>query len=156
MELEEINMTLKHRGKDKIRMVWFSPTGGSVALLSMLLTVLTSDNLYARIHGRERRGFPQWGIIRLENLRGKAKLMNGWRNRCRKEGREGGGEKLGIQDSNLGFGWWVCQAEICRNGPRFRKPWRSGIKACACVCMCAESLHPFVHVWFSGSRAAVH
>lgn len=52
-----------------------------------------------------------------------------------------------------GLSGWVCPAAICRNGPRLRKPWRSGIKVCVCVCV--QLQHPLVHVWFSGSRAAV-
>lgn len=46
----------------------------------------------------------QRGIIRFENLPGKAKWMNGWR----KEGIEGG-EKVGIRDSSflLWWGGWV-------------------------------------------------
>lgn len=106
-------------------------------MLSTLLTVLTSDNLYAKRRGRDEREVAlvcllQSGTIRLGKLQEKVKLMNGWRNRCRKEGVEGG-EKVGIQDSNLGFDGWVCQAEICRNGTRLRKPWRSGIKVYVCV-----------------------
>lgn len=73
--------------------------------------------------------------------------MNGWK----KEGIEGG-EKMRIQNFALvrWMGGWVCLAAICRNGPRLRKPWRSGIK------VCVEFLYPIVHVWFSGSRAAAH
>lgn len=40
---------------------------------------------------------------------------------------------------------WVCLAALCRNGPRLRKPWRSGIKVCMrvwsfCIqlCMCGS------------------
>lgn len=40
------------------------------------------------------------------------------------------------------LGGWVCPADICRNGPGLRKPWRSGIKVCAqsCIhlCMCGS------------------
>lgn len=35
---------------------------------------------------------------------------------------------------------WVCLAAICKNGPRLRKPWRSGRKACMCVCVSAASV----------------
>lgn len=54
---------------------------------------------------------------------------------------------MGIWHSSLGLvgrlGGWVCPAAICRNGPRLRKPWRSGIKVCAqsfCthLCMCGS------------------
>lgn len=63
------------------------------------------------------------------------------------EGRvEGEAEKMG----DFALAGWVRLAAICRNGPDFRKPWRSGIKACV------EFLYPIVHVWFSGSRAALH
>lgn len=58
-----------------------------------------------------------------------------------------GGGRWGIQDFALAGRLRL--AAICRNGPGFRKPWRSGIKACV------DFLYPIVHVWFSGSRVAL-
>lgn len=68
--------------------------------------------------------------------------------RVERRGREdGGGGGGGVQDFALAGRLRL--AAICRNGPGFRKPWRSGIKACV------EFLYPIVHVWFRGSRVAL-
>lgn len=68
------------------------------------------------------------------------------------EGIEGaeGGQRVGIQALALvvWLGGWVCPAAIRRNGPRLRKPWRSGIKVCVCVCSFC------IHLCMCGSVAA--
>lgn len=50
-----------------------------------------------------------------------------------------------------GLSGWVCPAAICRNGPRLRKPWRSGIKVCVCVCAASASTCACVVQWQQGS-----
>lgn len=84
--------------------------------------------------------------------------MDGERDNRKTEERQRQEEqKWGCRAQTLALvGWlggWVCPTAIHRNGPRLRKPWRSGIKVC--VCGFVHFLHPFVHVWCSGSRAAV-
>ena len=58
--------------------------------------------------------------------------------------------RWGSRTEALALVGWVCPAAICRNGPRLRKPWRSGIKVCVCVC----ELSFCIHLCMCGSVAA--
>lgn len=59
--------------------------------------------------------------------------------------REGGDPRL---KPWLWWGGWVCPAAICRNGPRLRKPWRSGIKVYVCVCVCLTGVSADISILY--------
>lgn len=69
-----------------------------------------------------------WEIIPSERLPWRSEWMNGGRDRLGRGGAEGaeGGEMVGIQRPLAGG---------CAQQQRLRKPWRSGIKVCARVCV---------------------